>query len=120
MIGTRPRFVLAVVAAAVTVLAVAAVAGARTRVTTVHVKAAELYFKLSSKTLAKPGVVEFVVTNAGKLTHDFEIDGKRTAMLEPGKTADLTVTLKKKGTYPYKCTVPGHAAAGMKGNFTVR
>jgi hypothetical protein len=24
----------------------------------------------------------------------------------------------KKGKHPYKCTVPGHAAAGMKGVFT--
>jgi uncharacterized cupredoxin-like copper-binding protein len=27
---------------------------------------------------------------------------------------------KKKGKYPYLCTVPGHAQAGMKGTFTVR
>jgi uncharacterized cupredoxin-like copper-binding protein len=25
------------------------------------------------------------------------------------------VTFSKAGTYPYLCTVPGHAAAGMKG-----
>jgi uncharacterized cupredoxin-like copper-binding protein len=30
------------------------------------------------------------------------------------------VTFAKKGRYPYSCTVPGHAAAGMKGTFTVR
>jgi uncharacterized cupredoxin-like copper-binding protein len=29
------------------------------------------------------------------------------------------VTLKT-GNYPYLCTVPGHAEAGMKGTFTVR
>ena len=33
------------------------------------------------------------------------------------KTATLTVTLKKGKKYPYMCTVPGHAAAGMKGVF---
>jgi uncharacterized cupredoxin-like copper-binding protein len=38
----------------------------------------------------------------------------------PGTTAKLVVTFKKKGKYPYLCTVPGHAAAGMKGTFTVR
>ena len=37
-----------------------------------------------------------------------------------GKTARLVVTFKKKGKYTYLCTVPGHAAAGMKGVFTVR
>jgi uncharacterized cupredoxin-like copper-binding protein len=40
--------------------------------------------------------------------------------LQPGKTARLVVTFKKKGKYPYLCTVPAHAAAGMMGTFTVR
>ena len=35
------------------------------------------------------------------------------------RTARIVVTFKKKGAYPYLCTVPGHAAAGMKGVFTV-
>ena len=39
-------------------------------------------------------------------------------LTQPGDTAKLTVTLKK-GSFPYLCTVPGHAAAGMKGTFTV-
>ena len=29
-----------------------------------------MYFKLSTKTLAKPGKVTFVVTNAGHVVHD--------------------------------------------------
>jgi uncharacterized cupredoxin-like copper-binding protein len=29
------------------------------------------------------------------------------------------VTFLKAGKYPYLCTVTGHAAAGMKGTFTV-
>ena len=41
-------------------------------------------------------------------------------MLQPGKSARLTVTFRKKGRFPYLCTVPGHAAAGMKGVFVVR
>jgi uncharacterized cupredoxin-like copper-binding protein len=79
-----------------------------------------MYFKLSTKTLAKPGKVTFVVTNAGHVVHDFKIGGKTTPLLQPGKTARLVVTFKKKGNYAYLCTVPEHAAAGMKGTFTVR
>ena len=41
-------------------------------------------------------------------------------MLQPGKSARLTVTFLKKGRFPYLCTVPGRAAAGMKGVFIVR
>jgi uncharacterized cupredoxin-like copper-binding protein len=36
-------------------------------------------------------------------------------VINPGQTAKLTVTFTKAGSYPYLCTVPGHAAAGMKG-----
>ena len=77
-----------------------------------------LKFSLSKKT-AKAGKVSFSVTNVSSLPHDFWIAGKKTPMLGgKGKHATLTVTLKK-GKYSYKCTVPGHAAAGMKGTFTV-
>jgi uncharacterized cupredoxin-like copper-binding protein len=31
----------------------------------------------------------------------------------------LTYTFKTKGTYEFFCTVPGHAAAGMKGDLKV-
>ena len=61
----------------------------------------------------------FTVKNAGKLPHDFKIGGKKTPLLNPGKSAKLTVTLKA-GKAAYSCTVAGHAAAGMKGNLTVK
>jgi uncharacterized cupredoxin-like copper-binding protein len=35
-------------------------------------------------------------------------------MLQPGKSASITVTLKK-GKYEFICTLPGHASGGMKG-----
>ena len=54
-----------------------------------------------------------------KIAHDFKIKGKKTALLSPGKSATLKVVFPK-GKYPYLCTVPGHAAAGMKGVFTVK
>lgn len=91
-----------------------------TRATTVRVKAGDIFFRLSTKTLPKPGRVTFVVTNIGHLLHDFRINGKQTPLIQPGKTARLTVTFKKKGRYHYLCTVPGHAAAGMNGVFVVR
>ena len=40
-------------------------------------------------------------------------------LLSPGKSATLTVKFTKKGSYYYECTVPGHAALGMKGYFKV-
>lgn len=85
--------------------------------TAVTVTATEFHFKLS-KTSVPAGSVTFTVKNAGKVSHDFKIGGKKTSLISPGKSAKLTVTLKK-GKQAYLCTVPGHAAAGMKGTLTV-
>jgi uncharacterized cupredoxin-like copper-binding protein len=74
-----------------------------------------LRFALDKKT-ARHGKTIFKVKNVGRTRHDFWIAGKKTKMLGHNQTATLTVTLKK-GKHPYKCTVPGHAAAGMKGVF---
>ena len=81
-------------------------------------KASEFKFVLSKKTAGR-GLVVFKVTNIGKLKHDFQIKGRKTRLLSHGQSATLRVTFLRKGSYPYKCTVPGHAAAGMKGLFTV-
>jgi uncharacterized cupredoxin-like copper-binding protein len=84
----------------------------------VNVAASEFKFVLNKKT-ARRGVVVFKVTNVGKISHDFEISGRKTKMLSHGQSATLRVTFLRKGHYPYKCTVPGHAIAGMKGVFTI-
>jgi len=87
---------------------------------TIQVKGGEFFFRLSTKSAAKPGKLTFVFKNIGHVLHDFKINGKKTPLIAPGKTAKLVVSFTKKGKYPYLCTVPGHAQAGMKGTFTVR
>jgi uncharacterized cupredoxin-like copper-binding protein len=57
--------------------------------------------------------------NRGKVRHDFRILGKKTKSLAAGTRQKLTVTFRRAGRYQYVCTLPGHAAAGMKGTFTV-
>jgi uncharacterized cupredoxin-like copper-binding protein len=102
--------------AAVSVFTVVAYAGSNhATATTIKVTAKEFKFTLSKKS-APHGKVTFKVTNKGHVSHDFKINGKKTKLLSPGKSASLTVTLKK-GSFKYICTVPGHAAAGMKGTF---
>ena len=82
-------------------------------------KPSEFHFTLSKKTAAL-GTVTFKVTNKGAaLPHDFKINGHKTRLLSPGQSQTLRVTFKKKGSYPYLCTVTGHAAAGMKGIFKI-
>jgi uncharacterized cupredoxin-like copper-binding protein len=120
------RSVSALATLAIVGLALVPLAGARadrqtrSTATTVQVKGGEFFFRLSTKSIAKPGKVTFVFSNIGHVQHDFDINGKKTPLISPGKKATLVVTFKKKGKFTYICTVPGHAAAGMKGVFTVR
>jgi len=68
---------------------------------------------------AKAGKFTFAVKNAGKLPHDLAIKGgPKTALIQPGATAQLTTTLKP-GKYHLYCSVPGHEQAGMKVDITL-
>jgi len=78
----------------------------------------EFDYKLS-KTAAKRGTVVFKLVNKGNIKHNFKIGGKKTPAIASGKSATLSLTTTKVGSYPYLCTLPGHAAAGMKGTFKV-
>jgi uncharacterized cupredoxin-like copper-binding protein len=116
-----------------TLLVLAAPALGRPAVTKVTVtagKPTEFGFALSPKSIPA-GKVTFTVKNAGTVAHDFKLcsspsggtadtcAGKVTKLIDPGASAALTLTLAK-GRYEYLCTVPTHAAAGMKGVLTVK
>jgi uncharacterized cupredoxin-like copper-binding protein len=124
----QPIFGSALALAALTLAALAPIPPATARIdrqaaaaaTTVQVKGGEFFLRPSAKSAAKPGKVTFSFKNIGHVLHDFTINGKKTPLIQPGETAKLVVSFKKKGTYPYRCTVPGHAEAGMKGVFKVR
>ena len=119
------RFLVALATVVVAALTLGLVAPAQTakrataNATTIRVKAREFLFRLSARS-APRGRVTFVVTNIGLSAHDFKIDGKKTPLIQPLKTARLTLTFTKAGKYPYRCTVFTHAAAGMRGVFTIR
>jgi uncharacterized cupredoxin-like copper-binding protein len=107
--------VTAVASLAVVVPALSAPKAAKaTTITVTAGKPVEFAFALSKKKIPV-GVVTFKVVNRGKLAHDFKISAKKTKQLSPGQSATIKVTYKKAGTVPFLCTLPGHAAGGMKG-----
>jgi nitrite reductase (NO-forming) len=78
--------------------------------------------------------VTFKVINAGKSFHSFgivsDVDDPNSVVfnsairsannpLKPGESGEVTFTAGAPGSYHYICTVPGHAALGMQGNFIV-
>ena len=83
----------------------------------VRVTAKDFSFVLSRKSVPH-GQVEFVIKNAGKTGHNFEIAGHTSKAIAPGKTTTMHVRLEA-GSYPYKCTVDSHAKLGMKGMLRV-
>lgn len=86
---------------------------------TVRVDAKEFAFALSRRSVPKGSTVRFVVRNRGAVDHDFVIAGRRTRVLQPGKTQTLTVRFGKAGRFAFLCSVAGHAKLGMKGVFGV-
>jgi uncharacterized cupredoxin-like copper-binding protein len=104
----------AVLVLALTVAGAATARSTTTHVTTIKVTAKDFSFVLSPKTV-KHGRVTFAIRNAGHTAHDFAIAGHHSKTIGPGKATKLTVTLAKRGSYPYRCTVDSHAELGMKG-----
>ena len=84
--------------------------------TAMTVTESEFTITLPSKSLSA-GPYTFKVSNKGKFAHDLVVDGpgvqdKTSAIVAPGSTGDLTVTLQK-GSYEFYCSVDGHKDMGM-------
>ena len=75
-----------------------------------------------SVTAGRP--VELMLRNTGQMPHDLTLsDGvaqpvKITA--NGDQTASGSFTIDKPGNYTFECSMPGHAAAGMRGTITVQ
>ena len=79
----------------------------------------ETEFKIAMPSTLAAGKYTFEVQDDGKIPHDLAVKGgAKTKLIQPGGSAQLTVTLKP-GKYHFYCTVPGHEQAGMKIDVTV-
>lgn len=76
------------------------------------------------KTLtARAGKVTLALTNSSPIPHNIAIKGNgvnaKGPVISGGQRSVVAATLKP-GTYTFYCSVPGHAAAGMRGTLTVK
>ena len=88
----------------------------------VNVTMTEYHFTMPAT--AKAGKTTFVIKNAGRKEHAFEIKGqgidqKLSPNPKPGQTATLQVDLKP-GSYNITCPLPFHTMRGMKSTLMVK
>jgi uncharacterized cupredoxin-like copper-binding protein len=89
------------------------------------INVSETEFKLDpSDPKVKKGVVNFNVTNDGKVVHSLEVEGpsgevELEKVLRPGQSGTLKVNMNKAGAYEWYCPVGDHKASGMEGEITV-
>jgi outer membrane protein assembly factor BamB/uncharacterized cupredoxin-like copper-binding protein len=79
----------------------------------------EFAFEPNTFTVAAGTDAQVTFTNRGQLPHNFTCDalGIATQDLAPGATETVTINTAA-GSYDFHCSIPGHADAGMIGNFT--
>ena len=81
-------------------------------------------YKFDMPTTVKPGKTTFVIKNAGKRAHNFQIKGegiseKLAVNPKPRETQTLEVDLKP-GSYAITCPVDFHTQKGMKTTLMVK
>lgn len=84
------------------------------------IEAGDLWFEPDRIEVEAGRTVNLVLENTGQAFHDLsvpELDLHLEA--EPGETSATAVDVPEAGTYVFTCTVPGHAAAGMRGEVVV-
>jgi Cu+-exporting ATPase len=83
----------------------------------VSVTARDLAFSGPSIEVTSGRLVVVSFTNAGSVFHDWQVDGVANvdAAARPGQTVQISFIAPAPGRYTYRCTVTGHADAGMTG-----
>jgi plastocyanin len=87
---------------------------------TVMVEADEFVFRPDTVTVAAEEAFNLTLANRGRLLHDLAIPALGVVVVVgAGETVTVGVGAPAIGEYPFSCTVPGHAQAGMTGTLVV-
>ncbi len=85
---------------------------------TLEIHAFELGFKPAELSVPQPGKYTIKLVNDGAIPHDITFDDGTQVSANGGETKSVDVMIPAAGA-PFICSIPGHAAAGMKGTITV-
>jgi len=90
---------------------------------TIAVSEQEFSIMPRSISLTQTGTYTFKVTNDGQIPHALEVEGQgveqKTAPIQPGSSATLTVDLPKNGSYEVYCPIDDHRSKGMEASMAV-
>jgi uncharacterized cupredoxin-like copper-binding protein len=99
------------------------------------IAATEFAFDPPDATVAAGAEVPVTLQNEGGAAHNWTVLSEEIAAegdfsddlvlaevpdIEPGESAEATLTIDEAGTYQIICTVPGHFDSGMVGSLTVQ
>lgn len=100
----------------------------------------DMRFSVGTLEIPQGQTIRFVVTNSGKVTHEFVIgtpseneahaammikhpgmehDEPYMVHVQPSKTGELIWQFNRVGTFEFACLIAGHYQAGMKGTIKV-
>ncbi len=104
---------------------------------TVRLEARDIAFDIPTLTVGPGETIRFVVTNVGRIPHEFAIgtreelaahrkmmagmpnmvhDDPNVVTLKPGETKELIWRFAARADIEFACNVPGHTEAGMRGD----
>lgn len=86
----------------------------------VLIEAGDLWFDPTRVEVEAGSTVNLVLDNTGQVFHDLSIPDLDVHLeAGAGETASTALSVSEAGRYEFVCTVPGHAAGGMRGELVV-
>lgn len=87
----------------------------------ITVEAGDLWFDTTTIEIVAGEPVNLTLANHGQLFHDLVIEELDVRLVaDAGATTTSGLLVDQPGEYEFICSVPGHAAAGMRGAIVVR